>query len=500
MRVVAGIDSSTQSSTVVLRDLDSGETVATGRAPHVPTTPPASEQDPSDWWSALGQAFGQAVGGLTTGHDASSWSGRRDATGAEVAAVSVAAQAHGLVPIDATGRVIRPAKLWNDTTSVPEARELVDRLGAAEWARRAGSVPPGAFTISKVLWLARHEPDAFSRLRQILLPHDWLTFQLTGEYLTDPSDASGTGYYNPAEGKWDPKLLELVDDTVDWSQRLPRVLGYDETAGTLTPMAAEHLGLSRATLVGPGAADNQTAALGMGLEVGDVVFSLGTSGVVFARSQTPVFDPSGAVNGNADAAGGYLPVVCTLNAAKVTDMFARLLNVTHDELSGLALAAATDDPTRPVLAAYLDGERVPDRPDAAGTLTGLRSDSTREQVARAAYEGVLAGLVRGLHILDDLGVPTGGRLAVTGGGARSAAYRQLLADLTGRPVHLVDEPETAAAGAAIQAAAVCTGADVNELTARWAPSWQVTAEPRPNTHPDQLMSRYAAVSGWRGLE
>jgi xylulokinase len=192
--------------------------------------------------------------------------------------------------------------------------------------------------------------------------------------------------------------------------------------------------------------------------------------------------------------------VCTLNAAKVTDMFARLLNVSHEELGRLALSAPADDPTRPVLAAYLDGERVPDRPEAAGALAGLRSDSTRAQVARAAYEGVLAGLVRGLSTLEDLGVSTGGRLAVTGGGARSAAYRQLLADLTGRPVHLVDEPETAAAGAAIQAAAVTTGADVNDLAAHWAPTWHVAAEPRPNTHPDELMVRYAAVSAWQGLE
>lgn len=485
MRLVAGVDSSTQSCTVVLRDLATGTTVATGRAPHPPTTPPTSEQDPQAWWTALGRALADA---------------RAAAPGAEVVALSIDAQAHGLVPLDAAGSVIRPAKLWNDTTSVPQARALVDRLGAAEWATRAGSVPPGAFTISKVAWLAEHEPDAYARVAQLLLPHDWLTYQLVGDYVTDPGDASGTGYYRPATGTWDTGLLALVDEDVDWSTRLPRVLGVEEAAGTLTADAAEFLGLSASTPVGPGTADNQAAALGMGLATGDTVVSLGTSGVVYTRCADPVCDPTGWVNGNADAAGGFLPVVCTLNATKVTDTFARLLGVDHTELSRLALAAPRHDPYRPVLAAYLDGERVPDRAAASGTLTGLRSDTTREQIARAAYEGVLAGLVAGMEVLAALGVPGGGRLAVTGGGARAAAYRQLLADLTGRPVHVVDQAETAAAGAAIQAAAVAGRGGLTELVDTWAPRWEVAAEPRPGTEPAELLARYRATAAWDALE
>lgn len=486
MRLVAGVDSSTQSCTVVLRDLESGTTIATGRAPHPPTTPPVSEQDPAAWWTALGAALAEARAGAPAG--------------AEVVALSIDAQAHGLVPLDAEGTVIRPAKLWNDTTSVPQARALVDQLGAAAWAARSGSVPPGAFTISKVAWLAEHEPEAYARLAQLLLPHDWLTYRLVGDYLTDPSDASGTGYYNPATGEWDPGLLSLIDEDVDWSALLPRVLGVEEAAGSLTAEAAEFLQLDRTTLVGPGAADNQAAALGMGLRTGDTVVSLGTSGVVYTRCADPVYDPSGWVNGNADAAGGYLPVVCTLNAAKVTDAFARLLGVDHAELSRLALAAPAHDPRRPVLAAYLDGERVPDRAAASGTLAGLRTDTTREQLARAAYEGVLAGLVAGMDVLASLGVPADGRLAVTGGGARAAAYRQLLADLTGRPVHVVDQAETAAAGAAIQAAAVAGAGRLTDVIDAWAPRWQVAAEPRPGTDRAELLARYRATAAWDALE
>lgn len=483
MALVAGIDSSTQSCTVVLRDADDGQIVAVHGAPHPRTSPPVSEQSPEAWWTALRAAFTAA--GPTARES--------------VVAICVDAQAHGLVPLDANHEVIRPAKLWNDTTSAGEAQELVARLGRQEWATRAGSVPVGAFTISKLLWLARREPEAFKRLAHVLLPHDWLTYRLTGQLLTDPGDASGTGYYNPSEGAWRPDLLALVDPDVDWSDRLPRVLGPDEAAGPINPAAATQLGLSPRIVVGPGTADNQAAAVGMGVTTGDVVVSLGTSGVVYARSELPVIDPSGAVNGNADATGAYLPVVCTLNAAKVTDTFARLLGVDHTGLTELALAASPN-PERPVLAAFLDGERVPDRPHASGTLTGLRSDTTREDIARAAYEGVLAGLLAGLRVLGRLGVPVDGRLAVTGGGARSAAYRQFLADLSGRPVHVVDHAETAAAGAAVQAAAVLHGTTVTDVAARWAPPWRVVAEPRPDTSPVDLLLRYEALSHWSDLE
>jgi xylulokinase len=481
--LVAGVDSSTQSCTVVLRDADSGTTVAVASAPHPQTTPPISEQDPVTWWKALQQALGGT--GMPQRH---------------IAALSVDAQAHGLVPLDAGQRLIRPAKLWNDTTSVGDARALVSQLGAETWVRRTGSVPPGAFTISKVRWLARNEPDNFGRLRHLLLPHDWLTYRLTDDLVTDPGDASGTGYYNPIENRWDPDLLRLIDPDVDWQQLLPRLVGPNEPAGRLTRAAAAELGLVESLPIGPGTADNQAAAIGMGILAGDVVISLGTSGVVYARSDTPIVDLSGATNGNADATGKYLPVVCTLNAAKVTDTFARLLNVSHQELASLALAAPVTDARRPVLAAFLDGERVPDRPYASGTLTGLRTDTTREQIARAAFEGVLAGLVKGLRHLESLGIPTDGRLALTGGAARSPAYRQLLADLTQRAVYVVDQPETAASGAAVQAAAVLHGTTVADVAQQWTPTWTEVAQPRAGTQPDLLLERFSTTASWAALE
>ena len=480
MTLVAGVDSSTQSCTIVLRDVDDGRVVGVASAPHPRTTPPVSEQDPRHWWTALTCAAQQLP---------------LD----EVGAISFDGQGHGLVALDADYAVIRPAKLWNDTTSAPEAAELVEQLGAAMWARRVGSVPTAAFTITKLLWLARHEPHNFARLVAVLLPADWLMFRLTGNLRTDRSAASGTGYFSPTLSIWLPDLLERVGG-VGWQPELPLVLGPDESAGPVAvAAAAQELGLRPGIPVGPGCNDQPPAALAFGIRDGDVIISIGTSGTVFTRSQTPTADPSGAVTGIADASGAFLPLVCTLNAAKVSDAFVRLLGVGHEEFAQLALAApARSD--RAILVPYLDGERTPNRPLARGTLAGLRSDVTREELARAVFEGVICGLLDGLDALARAGAPTDGRLIVTGGGARSAAYQQLLADLSGRPVYTSDLVESAAAGAAIQAAAVFHGKRVADIAAAWAPPLTVMAEPRPGQGAQELRSRYRRFAALEELD
>ena len=339
-----------------------------------------------------------------------------------MAAISVAGQQHGMVALDEQRRVIRPAKLWNDTESAPDAAWLIGQLpgGRAAWAEACGLVPVASFTITKLSWLHRSEPDAWDRLAHVVLPHDWVTSQLTGRLTTDRGDASGTGYWSAATGTYRDDLLAIVDDR-DWSTVVPTVLGPTEAAGEW-----------RGAVVGPGTGDNMAGALGVGLRPGDVAISIGTSGTVYAVSDTPTADPSGIVAGFADATGRHLPLVCTLNATKVTDAVARLLGVDHDGLDALALAAAPGAGGLSLLP-YLDGERTPDRPTATGVLAGLRSDVTREQVARAAVEGVVCGLLDGL---DALGAwaPVDGRVLLGGGGAHSAAYRHVLADLCGRPV------------------------------------------------------------------
>ena len=486
MPLVLGVDSSTQSCTVELRDAHDGELVATASAPHPPTTPPVSEQDPETWWSALRLALAEAFE-------------RSPAAASDVVAVSVDGQGHGLVALDESGRVIRAAKLWNDTTSAPQADALVSRLGAAAWARRTGSVPVSAFTITKLAWLAQHEPHRFARLRTVMAPHDWLNLRLCGSAVTDRSEASGSGYFSPRTDTWDTGLLDLIDDRPDWAHRLPRVCGPNEQAGTLLPEAAAQLGLTAGIAVAPGSGDVHAAALGLGLEEGDLVYGLGTSGVVFAISDTPVEDPSGIIDGVADATGRFLPVFCSLNAAKVTDTFARLLGVDHMELARLALSAPCR-PDRPILAAYLDGERTPDLPHSRGLLAGLSSATTREEVALAAFEGVVLGLAVGQRRLESLGVATGGRLLVTGGAARSPAYRRLIADITGRTVQIADLDNASARGACVQAAAVWQRVEVRHLAQDWAPETLPVAKPVPRPGGPAIAERYDTLAGWRGMD
>jgi len=438
--LVVGVDSSTSACKVQVRDADTGALVSEGRAPHPATTPPRSEQHPADWWSAFGAACAEA------GID-------------RPAAIAVGGQQHGLVVLDDRGEVVRPAKLWNDTESAPDAADLVEELGGPEqWAEAVGSVPVASFTITKLRWLQRNEPEAFLRVARVLLPHDWLTHRLTGGFTTDRGDASGTGWWSPAEERYREDLLALVGADPAW---LPTVLDPREAAGEW-----------QGAVVAPGTGDNMAAALGLGLRPGDLALSFGTSGTAFTVSEEPRADPTGTVAGFADATGRFLPLVCTLNATKVTDAVARLLGVDARGFDELALAAGAHAGGL-TLVPHFDGERTPNLPDATGTLHGLRTDVTREQLARAAVEGVVGNLLDGAAALG----AEAERIVLIGGGARSAAYRQVVADLSGRPVVVPDEQELVACGAAVQAAAVLHGTGFDDVARAWGLGAGATIEP-----------------------
>jgi len=429
MPLVAGVDSSTQSCKVVVRDAESGALVRSGTAAH----PDGTEVDPAAWWSALRAATEQA-GGID-----------------DVAAVSVAGQQHGMVCLDDAGAVVRPALLWNDTRSAGAAAELVSELGGgAAWADAVGVVPVASVTVSKLRWLATHEPSSVARTAAVCLPHDYLTWRLTGSdsldrLTTDRGDASGTGYFSAATGDYRTDFLESAFGALP---QLPRVLSPSDDAGR-TPAGA---------LLGAGTGDNMAAALGVGAEPGDVVISIGTSGTAFAVADKPSADPAGLVAGFADATGRYLPLVCTLNAARVLDAAARMLGVSHDRFADLALSAPAGSDGL-VLVPYLEGERTPNLPDATGALHGLRlANATPAHQARAAVEGMLCGLADALDALVAQGVRVE-RILLIGGGARSAAVRAIAPTVFGRPV-LVPEPgEYVADGAARQAAWTLAGGD-----------------------------------------
>jgi xylulokinase len=482
MPLVLGVDSSTQSCKVELRDADTGERLAAASAPHPATAPPACEQDPSAWWGALAGAAQDALTAREIRH---------------VDAMAVGAQQHGAVVVDAAGDVVRPARLWNDTTSAPQADRLVRALGAEAWADRCGSVPVASFTITKLAWLAEHEPSTLARAAHVLLPHDWLTWRLTRRAVTDRGDASGTGYWSPADGGWDTGLLALIDDGIDWAARLPEVLDAHAAAGSLSSRAAAELGLRGDPLVAAGTGDNMAAALGVALRPGDVLISLGTSGTASTVTDASNHDASGVVAGFADATGRFLPLVCTLNATAASAHVARWLDVDLATLDQLALAADAGAGGVTFLP-YLDGERTPNRPDATAVLAGVTSATTRADLARAAIEGVVCGLLDGV---DALAAVTGadvsnGRIIVVGGGARSAAYPLVIAGMTGRPVELPVNPEAAALGACVQAAAVLHGCSLADVSAAWGLVGETAAtivEPTANIaeRATEVRQRYA---------
>jgi xylulokinase len=479
---VAGIDSSTQSCKVQIRAAADGVLLGEGRAPHPVTVPPRSEQDPAAWWSALGTALAEA---------------RTAAGDPPIVALAVAGQQHGMVALDSAGRVLRPAKLWNDTESAADAGWLLDQLdgGRAAWARACGSVPVASFTITKLSWLHRREPEVWEQLARVALPHDWLTLRLTDAFVTDRGDASGTGYWSPTDEAYRHDLLGIVDATRDWRDAVPEVLASHAPAGSLSDRAASDLGCDGGArpVVAAGTGDNMAAAVGLGLGAGEVAVSIGTSGTVFTVSDGPVVDPTGTVAGFADATGAHLPLVCTLNATGVTDAVARWLGRPLDGLAEAALATAPGA-EGVVLLPYLAGERTPDRPDATGVLSGLRPDTAPEHLARAAYEGVVCGLLDGLDALAAAGVATDeGPIRLIGGGGRSVAYQQVLADLAGRVVSLPHGDEHVAAGACVLAAAALDATSPSEVVAAWSLGQGTTVEPDPNVDRTAIREAYAAA-------
>lgn len=462
--LVAGVDSSTQSTKVLVCDAHTGAIVRQGRAGH----PDGTEVHPDAWWDAFKQA---TSGGLLDG----------------VEAISVSGQQHGMVVLDDAGAVVRPALLWNDTRSADAARDLIEVLGGPKaWAQAVGTVPVASLTVTKLRWLAVHEPELAKRVHDVVLPHDWLTKRIIedgsrarAELVTDRGDASGTGYWSPATGEYRADLLERAFGR---AIGVPRVLQPSAAAGRT------ETGL----LVAAGTGDNMGAALGLGLSPGDVVVSLGTSGTVFAVHDKPTSDPTGFVAGFADATGRFLPLVCTLNAARVLTAGAHMLGTDLAGLDALALKALPGSGGL-VLLPYLDGERTPSLPEATGTLGGLtRENATPENVARAHVEGMLCGLADGLDALTAQGIrPT--RVLLIGGAARSQAVQAIASEIFRLPVTLPDPAEYVALGAAKQAAWSLAAQSNKMSQPKWASSESITLDPTSGPGHEAVRAAYRSL-------
>lgn len=459
MTLVAGIDSSTQSCKVVICDADTGRLVRTATSPH----PRGTEVHPGLWWEALQQTITSA-GGFE-----------------DVAAVSVGAQQHGMVCLDEAGHVVRDALLWNDTRSAEAATQLIDELGGPDaWAKRVGVVPVAAITATKLRWLADHEPQHADATAAVCLPHDWLTWRLTGssdlaDLRTDRSDASGTGYYSAESDEYQYDLLALA--LRGRIPTVPGVLGPRESAGA-TPQGV---------VLGPGAGDNAAAALGLGATDGDCVVSLGTSGVVSAVGHAAPHDPEGIVAGFADATGRQLPLVCTLNGAPVLAAVAEMLRVDFDEFDRLALSAPAGADGL-VLVPYFEGERSPNLPNATGALHGVTTRNLHPaNIARAAVEGLLSSMAFCIDKIRDQGVDAR-RIILIGGAARSEAVRRIAPAVFGTPVQVPTPAEYVALGAARQAAWVLSGQQE-------PPNWSVGDTARYEADPTpQVLAQYHSAA------
>ncbi|MGC4942507.1 xylulokinase [Kribbella sp. DT2] len=465
-KLVAGVDCSTQATKVVVCDAETGEVLREGRAPH----PDATQVDPAEWLKA--------------------WQIASEGLLDDVQALSVGGQQHGMVLLDGAGETVHPAVLWNDTRSADATAELVAELSGAEaWAEAIGSLPVPSFTVTKLRWVQSAAPEAAARAEAVALPHDWLTHQLAAgragiqDLTTDRGDASGTGWWSPATNSYRP---DLVERAFGRSLALPRVAGPREIVGETAGGA----------VIAAGTGDNMAAALGLDLQPGDVAVSLGTSGTAFATSTAPTADPSGFVAGFADATGGYLPLVCTLNAARVMSATATLLGMELAELDEAALNSSGSNGL--VLLPYLDGERTPDLPHSTGLVYGLtRATMQPATMARAAVEGMLCGLADAVDALRAQGLPVE-RVLLLGGAARSRAVQALAPALLGAPVVLPEPGEYVALGAARQAAWALSGADT-------PPTWSV-AVGKPESsilnaaQAAEIRSRYATVlNGTRPL-
>jgi xylulokinase len=439
MSLYVGVDSGTQSVKAIALDLDTGRVVAEARAPHhlIEGLPPGHmEQHPQEWVSAMDSAIGEVASRIDR---------------ARVRGIGVSGQQHGFVPLDEKGSVIRPAKLWCDTSTFAECAVLTRKLGGPAAVIRRTGLPflPG-YTAPKVLWLKRREPQNFRRLRHILLPHDYLNLHLTGNYFMEFGDASGTGFLDVRKRAWSAAAMAAVDGRV--ADCLPDLSPSHEPCGVLRPEIAARYGFPPGTLVSAGGGDNMMGAIGTGNVVpGAVTASFGTSGTIYAYSKNPVVDPTGEIAAFCSSTGGWLPLLCTMNVTGVTEQVRSLFGWSLAELEASAgtAPAGSDGLT---LLPYLDGERTPNLPRGTGVFFGLdRRTLAQGHLARASIEGATLGMNYGLRRLSALGVKAK-EIRLTGGGARSALWRQIAADIFGVPVVAMAQDESAALGGALQAA------------------------------------------------
>ena len=455
-----GIDSGTQSTKAIVMDPETGALLGKASRSYdlIPGLPPGHmEQNPETWIEATFESIREAlkISGVNPG---------------DVKGIGVSGQQHGFVPLDKHERVIRPAKLWNDTSTAEECRLIMDAVGGVdETIRYVGNPMLPGYTAPKILWLKRHEPENYARLSTVLLPHDYINYMLTDVASMEYGDASGTILIDVKTREWCKPLIDAIDPSL--VEKLPRLQSSDKAVGYLNERAANNLGLSTGVLVSAGGGDNMMGAIGTGnTSPGKVTVSLGTSGTVYAYSEKPVVDPVGEVAAFCDSTNHWLPMVCTMNVTVATELVRRLFRQSYEELNDNLIKAPVGCDGLLFLP-YLTGERTPSMPDSSGVFHGLTPSNFNEaNITRATVEGVTLGLNYGLNRMRELGIdPT--EIRLTGGGSRNRVWMQICADIFGSEVVGFKESEGAALGAAIQAywcygLVVGSGEDISGITDR----------------------------------
>ena len=437
-----GIDCGTQGTKALILDAAHGRVLGQGSAPHdmISAANGRREQDPAQWVEALELAVQRAL--AVAGID-----------GKDIQGIGVSGQQHGLVLLDDRGKVLRPAKLWCDTETTPENDRLLALLGGPKGSlARLGVVIAPGYTVSKLIWTQEQFPHVFRDIDKILLPHDYLNFWLTGRACTDYGDASGTGYFDVRQRRWDLHLLREIDPTGRLQASLPELIESEQPVGRILPEIAERLGINPQALVASGGGDNMMGAIGTGnIQAGELTMSLGSSGTLFGYSDEPIASEEGLIANFCSSSGGWLPLICTLNMTNATGAVRSLFDLdlaAFNERVEHAPIGAGDVMMLP----FFNGERVPALPHATGSIHGLTTTNlTQANLCRAAVESTTFGLRYGLDLLQANGVQ-GHNIRLVGGGARSAVWRQIIADIMNMPVICAEEPEAAALGAAIQAA------------------------------------------------
>lgn len=471
-----GIDSGTQGSKVVVFSRHQGKILAEGSAPHhlIENERGGREQDPASWVAAIEIAMQQALALVDP---------------ACIRGISVSGQQHGFVPLDRHGEVIRPAKLWCDTETVAQCQSLTEKMGGEESVIDAiGNSMAAGFTASKILWLKEHEPENYQRLQTVLLPHDYLNYWLSGEYCTEHGDASGTACYDVRSRQWSTPLLTAIDASGKLLECLPSLRSPDEPCGRIRPELAGQWGLPGDVLIASGGGDNMMAAIGTGnVSKGVITASLGTSGTIYGFSPTPVIDRQGELAAFCSSSGGWLPLVCTMNVTVATELVRDLFGFSLDRFNA-AVADADPGSGGIVLLPFFNGERTPALPQATASLHGMTATNfTRDNMCRAAMEGVTLGLRYGMEVLERNGLQPE-EIRLVGGGAKSGVWRQMVADVFKRTVVSPVSTEAGALGAAIQAMwCFCNehegNTDIVELCDHF-----VALDPESRTEPDRQRS------------